>query len=319
MSVEAPLWLARATGVKPESVRLRRMRGSTSATLYQLWDGSGKVADRFVLRLFTLKPWLDEEPDLARHEAAALPEAAKTGLPVPQLLDYLPGPSPTSPDDPVGFGAPAVLMSWLPGRVELAPSDEEAWLRALAAVLARVHAHDGAGFAWLYGSWVAPQNVTVPAWAADVALWEAAVEAHRNWRPERDAGDSAFLHRDFHPLNLLFAGSGGSLRVTGVVDWVNACLGPVAVDVAHCRMDLVLLRGVAAADRFAGQYRQLTGNDVSDPYWDLDAVFDMAVPEASFHAPWADFGVAPMPAPLLRARVEEFVVRAVAGLGLKTN
>ena len=55
------------------------------------------------------------EPDLASHEAAALDEAERAGLPAPRLVAYA--------DNDVGFGAPVVLMSFIEGRIELQPRD----------------------------------------------------------------------------------------------------------------------------------------------------------------------------------------------------
>src|SRR5690606_17177870 len=116
-----------------------------------------------------------------------------------------------------------------PGRVELLPEDERAWLTGLAHMLCSVHEHAAPGFAWSYRSWVQPLNVAVPVDALDTRLWEAAVAAYAAWRSA--AVDRTFLHRDYHALNALFAGRGRSLRVVGVVDWVNACVGPAASDV----------------------------------------------------------------------------------------
>ena len=306
-------WLAEATGLKASSLRLTAMRGATSSTLYLLEDPFGASGQRFVLRLFTLKEWLAAEPDLARHEVAALSAAAGSGVTVPEPVSFLPGPSPEEPDDPAGFGAPAVLMTHLAGRVELTPSDEARWVRALAESLATIHSYPVRSFGWRYRSWVAVENVTVPAFAADRALWEAAVQAYRRWRPTEAA--ETFLHRDYHAMNLLFGGKGGGLRVAGVVDWVNACLGPAAADVSHCRIDLVKMKGPAAAELFLREYRAVRGGFVYDPVWDLEAVFDVAAPAADVHAPWREFGLAGLRAETVQERVEEHVRRALVELG----
>ncbi len=306
-------WLARATGIPSSTLRLKRMPGATSSSLYLVEDGSDSSNARYVLRLFTLEKWLTEEPDLAQHEAAALREAASTGLSVPELVDYLPGPSPVTPDDPAGFGAPAVLMTHLPGRVELTPRDEGRWLRCLGQALADVHAHHASGFGWRYRSWVRLENVRVPPYTRQTAMWEAAAETYRRWRPQEP--DEVFLHRDFHAMNVLFSGRGGGLTVTGVVDWVNACVGPAAADVSHCRMDLVKMKGVAAVEAFTEEYAAARGGFDYSPVWDLDAAFDVAVPDADVHAPWREFGLAGLQREGVQARVEELVTRALVDLG----
>lgn len=289
------------------------MPGASSSTLYLLEDVSGWSNARYVLRLFTLEGWLAKEPDLAHHEAAALREAASTGLSVPALVDYLPGPSPLVSFDPAGFGAPAVLMTHLPGRVELTPQDERRWLRCLARALADVHAHSARGFGWRYQSWVEAANVTVPNYTRLTTMWEAATEAYQRWRP--DDSDEVFLHRDFHAMNALFTGRAATLTLTGVVDWVNACVGPAAADVSHCRMDLVRMKGLAAADTFTQEYAAARGGFDYSPAWDLEAAFDVAVPEADVHGPWREFGLAGLRREGVQARVEELVTRALVDLG----
>jgi aminoglycoside phosphotransferase (APT) family kinase protein len=77
------------------------------------------------------------------------------------------------------------------------------------------------------------------------------------------------VHRDFHPGNVLWRRH----RVTGVVDWANACRGPWDVDVVHCRTNLIGLSRVEAADRFEAAYRSETGR-VLDPYWEMAAVLE---------------------------------------------
>ena len=309
----ARAWLAEATGIHEARLRLTRLRGSTSATLYRVTDAAPGSSRRFVLRLFTLASWLEREPDLARHEGAALTEAAAIGLPVPELVAYLPGPSLEDPSDPVGFGAPALLMTHLPGEVVLAPEDGDAWLRELARTLAAIHEHPAPGFAWTYESWVEPENVTVPAWTRRPGAWEAAIAAYRSWQP--DPSERTFLHRDYHQLNLLFEGTGAGIRTAGVVDWVNACLGPAAADVALCRSNLLQMKGRDAADAFLRHYREQRGGFDYDPAWDLEAVFDHG-PEPRSFRPWSEHGIAPVPTEELRRRVEDNVLRALADLGV---
>ena len=71
-----------------------------------------------------------------------------------------------------------------------------------------------------------------------------------------------FLHRDFHPGNVLWTGA----AVTGLVDWASAAIGPAAADVGHCRWNLARKLGLPAADRFLA----LTGV-AHHPYWDVAA------------------------------------------------
>lgn len=115
-------WLSRRIGSGAPGPAAERLAGGASSTVLALRDAAG--ASRFVLRLFDDRAWLAAEPDLVAHELAALAEAARTGLPVPEVVAA----------EPTGevFGAPAILTTYLPGRVVLAPGRPErwAWMRA---------------------------------------------------------------------------------------------------------------------------------------------------------------------------------------------
>lgn len=296
-------WLTEHAGQPGAAWTGRRLPGGTSSTVLAL--RAGEEEPRFVLRLLDNADWLTLEPDLVAHEAAALEEARRANLPVPRVVA-------TEPSGAV-FGAPALLMTSLPGRVLLAPEDGTRWTDLLASNLARIHAHDAPAFPWNYRSWLADADIVVPAWTDAPLAWEAALAELRRLRASlerRAARWTTFLHRDYHPLNLLFSGAGETLDVTAIVDWVNACVGPPEADVAHCRVNLTLMHGVAAADAFLAAYLRaaaLHGRGFEyDRAWDAEAVYEMGAP--AHHAPWAELGL-PSPGPAeLRRRVEELVL-----------
>lgn len=68
------------------------------------------------------------------------------------------------------------------------------------------------------------------------------------------AAPDAFIHRDFHPGNVLWQQG----KVTGVVDWQSASTGPAVMDVGHCRVNLFRY-GLDAADQFTASWEELTG------------------------------------------------------------
>ena len=78
-----------------------------------------------------------------------------------------------------------------------------------------------------------------------------------------------FIHRDFHPGNVLWSRG----RATGVVDWANACRGPWGCDLGICRRNLVDLGGPDAADRFVAAYESLTGREYH-PYWEIASILE---------------------------------------------
>jgi aminoglycoside phosphotransferase (APT) family kinase protein len=247
------------------------------------------------LRLFTNGDWLDREPDLAEHEAAALTHAARARVPVPTLIAHA-GAAET--------GVPALLMTRLPGTVDLRPRRRRVWLASLAEALAAIHATDVGDFRWQYSSWNTHREAAMPAWLADSTLWSGvlglAARRPTEYRP-------TFLHRDYHPTNVLWADA----RVSGVVDWVNACRGPAGVDVAHCRLNLALMYGVHHADDFLHAYIAAVGGYDHDPYWDVDDAMDWSLHDAVYYPPWRDFGLRSISRTALRARMREFLQSAV--------
>lgn len=292
----ARAWLAAALDAAPDEVRLEPMPGATSSSVYRVGAGRGRDADA-VLRLFDNAAWLADEPDLVFHEAAALDEAARAGCPAPRLIAW-------SAED-VGFGGPALLMSRLSGEVALLPSDQAAWIERLACTLAAIHRHPAAGLAWNYFPWFDPATAVVPAWSTDPLSWQRAIEITRRPAP---AAPTVFIHRDFHPVNVLWQDG----AISGIVDWVNACRGPASVDVALCRSNLAFMYGPAIADAFLAAYVQETPGFRQDPYWDLMSLLDWSLPKPAPYRPWAEFGMSGITVALMEARAEAHLASILA-------
>lgn len=297
LSDTARAWLSRATSFAPAQLRLQTLAGATSSSVSMVTAAGG--SERFVLRVLDNADWLAEEPDVAEHEAAALAQAQRAGLPAPRPVAIA--------GSEAGFGAPVVLMSFLAGSVQLRPADFDRWLAALAAQLARIHAHPAQALRWSFGSWVDVEALAPPAWSTMPAVWQTAID---RWRSGPPAEPAVFVHRDYHPVNVLWQGD----AVSGVVDWVSACRGPAGVDVAHCRTDLTLMYGPALAEGFLAAYRAAVPGYRHDPYWDIDSILDMCLPEPSYYPPWQDFGLAHIGMPELRRRIEAHLRAAVERL-----
>jgi aminoglycoside phosphotransferase (APT) family kinase protein len=156
-------------------------------------------------------------------------------------------------------------MTHLPGDVVWRPADRDGFLRRLAEVLPAVHG-TGVPSDPAIGPYepYALRVTRPPSWSARPGVWRRALDAFRGPAPE---AERRFLHRDYHPGNVLWTDG----AVSGIVDWVNASVGDPGVDVGHCRMNLAGALGLDAADRFLELYGGLTGRGEHHPYWDIVA------------------------------------------------
>jgi aminoglycoside phosphotransferase (APT) family kinase protein len=215
----------------------------------------GGGTERAVLRRYVRPDVNKEEPDSAAREERTLRFAQTLDLPTPRFLAA----------DHTGTRAavPAVLMSSLPGRVEWSPADSDRWLRRLAALLPPIHAGTPPpGLIRPFAPY-AQERYDPPGWARRPAMWERAVEIFHDPAP---AGPEVFIHRDFHPGNVLWRRG----AVTGVVDWQSAGIGPSSVDVGHCRGNL-LPYGRDVVDRFTACWEGITGLTYH-PWGDIIAI-----------------------------------------------
>ena len=157
-------------------------------------------------------------------------------------------------------------MTRLIGQVEWDPPRVEEFLRALAEPLPVIHAVRVAARVALPDYRPYPLRIRrPPAWAARADVWERAFGVVDSAPPGEER---LFVHRDYHPGNVLWEGG----RVSGIVDWVNASIGSPWADVGHCRVNIASELGQQAADRFLDLYRAVSGRtDDYDSYWDISA------------------------------------------------
>ena len=286
---EALRWVERAIGRGTEVVGARRLRGGTSAAVHLLrLRGAPAGLDAVVLRRFVRAEWLAEEPDLASHEGRVLEALRGAGLPVPECLAI----------DLEGgeCDVPAVLMTRVPGRIDLAPRDLASYLRQLASFLPALHQIGGTEGLPAYRPWFRPRPFEAPGWSARPELWQRANELAALPPPEFPA---TLIHRDYHPANTLWRYG----RLSGVTDWVNGCNGPSGIDVAHCCVNLSALFGIATADEFRAAYEAVAGVE-QHPYWDLLDALDTGPPASG---QWNDAGRLDLTNAVLRPRVEEYL------------
>ncbi|MEU2625286.1 alpha/beta fold hydrolase [Streptomyces sp. NPDC007157] len=287
-------WVAKQLGHGLSVTNSRLLCGGWSSQMRRLTldDGTDLVQRTFV------KPFFRHHgPGLLAREASVLAQlAGQEGIPAPDLVAV----------DATAEHCdhPTLLMSALPGRVRVDEDDLDRRLDLLAAQLVRVHGVVPDQRPRTYQAWTSPERVRTP----DGPLWERAVDVIRRDPPPYEG---CFLHRDFHPGNVLFTGAGPDLRITGVVDWVETSWGPADLDVAHCSTALALLHGPAYGLGFRERYEAHGGRDLADDpdhlYWRLLDALHYCPDAAKLAGPWHDLGRDDLTSAVLGERLEAYV------------
>lgn len=290
-------WVMDSVSSSSRVLSITRLYGGISSIIHGVSLEVDGLEKDFVLRQFDNQDWLREEPDLALHEAESLRFAVGTGLPTPQLI--------ASDDYGERCGVPAVLMTRLDGAVVLNPENQEEWLDGLAQALVQVHEMEADDFPWSYFSYNDIRTLETPGWVKHPQVWKTVIEYVKQPFP---AFRECFIHRDYHPTNVLWTDH----NVSGVVDWVNACRGPAGIDIGHCRVNLAQLFDVATADAFLTAYQRYASQLFRyDPYWDLLALTDILFGKPQVYAGWTAMGVTDLTEELIADRLEEYAASLV--------
>jgi aminoglycoside phosphotransferase (APT) family kinase protein len=272
----------------------RRLAGGITSSLHRLAVETRRgTRTQVVLRRWIPTDWDDtaDAPQLVEREGRILRRLESTDVPAPRLVAV----------DPTGesTGVPALLMTRVPGRIDLTPTDPKAWLRQMASMAVRIHELDvdAEPHRWR------EREVPVPAWTTRMADWRAAAEVAR--RPSA-AHEARFAHGDYQHFNLLW--QRGSL--TGVVDWVASFRGPADVDVGHCRLNLAVLYSAELAADFLSAYEADAGRRV-DPYWDIRCATAPAFEDWAAFIPIQVGGRVPFDRAGMHRRVDDHLAAAV--------
>ncbi|MFJ6479003.1 phosphotransferase family protein [Streptomyces sp. NPDC091682] len=279
-----------------------RLRGGWTSQMRRLDLGGPDGRRSLVLRSFVTPFYVRHAEGLLTREAAILRLLGDTGVPAATLVAV---------DATAQYcDHPSLLMSLLPGTVRLDERNATARAELLARQLVRIHQLPVAAAQRprTYQAWASPEGVSPPADTRRPELWRRAVDVIRQDPPEYRG---RFLHRDFHPGNVLFTGADEDLRISGVVDWVETSWGPADLDVAHCSTALALLHGVPAgmgfADRYVAAGGTLTEDHAAHLYWRLLDALGFAPDAEKVGVPWRELGRVDLTARVLTQRLEDYI------------
>lgn len=207
-------------------LEIEPMGGASTAALHRVTVETSRGAQTpVVLRRYVLADSAKEAPDIVAHEATALDLVRSAPVPTPTLLAA----------DMHGehADAPALIMSWRPGRPRWEAKNRHRFVADLADAMIAVATTSVPAATRVRSIAGYPQTgYDPPAWATRPKVWQRAVEIFHGPIP---SSDLCFVHRDFHPGNVLWTRS----KISGLVDWQTAGIGPASIDPGHCRLNLL--------------------------------------------------------------------------------
>lgn len=285
-----------------------RLRGGWTSEMRRL-DLCGPGGRRsLVLRSFVKPFFVRHAEGLLTREATVLRLLGDTDVPAATLAAV---------DATAQYcDRPSLLMSLLPGTVRLGDQGADDRADLLARQLVRIHQLPVTAQQRprTYQAWASPERVTPPAATERSELWQRAVDVIRQEPP---AYKGCFLHRDFHPGNVLFTGTDDDLQISGVVDWVETSWGQADLDVAHCSTALALLHGIPAGIRFADRYVAAGGTlaegGTAHLYWRLLDALSFAPDAEKVAVPWRELGRVDLTASVLTQRLERYIESLFSG------
>jgi aminoglycoside phosphotransferase (APT) family kinase protein len=292
---ETLAWVERTLGRGTRVVGWRRLTGGITSSIHRLTvERNGRRG------LYVLRRWV---PDAERPQDTAGAVASETAVLAALERTDVPAPRVIGSTTDAGHAGPAVLMTRVPGHVHLMPADRDRWLQQAAHMLTRIHALDIE--ARPFEPWIDPRGLSPIPDASRHDIWREAIALATTAPPPTP---TRFIHRDYQHFNLLWSRE----RLTGVVDWVQASVGPPDIDVGHFRLNLTLLFSADAADRFRQMYEAEAGRKV-DPWWDVHALLCYG-PDWKNFLPFQVDGRAPLDIHRMTSRVEDALERTLRRL-----
>jgi prepilin-type processing-associated H-X9-DG protein len=245
----------------PEATLLRTwpLKGGVSAqvTGLEIKRADGRPSKLIVRRHGNVD--LSHNPHIARDEFRLLQIAQSHGLAAPR---------PHYVDESCDlFPTPVLVIDYVDGETEFAPSDLSGYLSRMATQLARIHGvPDSPDLTFLprqdKGFGERPDVL-------DTAMSEDRIRdtLEATW-PLAQTNPPTLLHGDYWPGNILWQDG----HLAAVIDWEDARVGDPLSDLGNTRLEFFWAFGPDAMRDFTNHYTSQTALDLTNlPYWDLCA------------------------------------------------
>lgn len=238
-------------------VRTQRLRGGIGAHMLAVTverpDGTRQKVSVRRLR----GPNLESEPWGIEYEFGVLGLLERARIAAPRRLHL----------DAEGkhFGDPALVMTYLPGKANVAPNDVALWTDALAGMLCKVHAvtPQTADLSMLKPQDnrariedIASENRGDPFVEEIVSLLRSRCDSIQPLTP-------TLVHNDYWGGNTIWNRG----RLTGVIDWTHARIGDPRNDVSECRSALTIDHDKDVANAFLADYERHAGRTLTDMWF----------------------------------------------------
>jgi len=165
------------------------------------------------------------------------------------------------------LGSPVLVTKQIPGKQILAHPSNPLWAEkaaTVAVILARIHMCPcpdtliaNLPNALMQATWFL-KNDSIPdymqAYPDGVSIWNI---IHQEL-PKIKQTDPVIVHGDFWSGNILWDKS----QVSGILDWEDVSFGEAGLDIAYCRMEMILDGMDDAADTFLNTYETIMGKPV---------------------------------------------------------
>ncbi len=290
-------------------------RIAPQGTLVRAWALQGGVSARVTALEIARPDGRTEKVVVRRHGAVDRAHNPQVGEVEFGLLDMLRGAGVAAPRpyhlDRSGeiFPEPYIVIEYIEGQPEFAPTDVGALTAQLAAALGAIHRVDCSG---LDRSFLPRQEERFAARlrerapGADEAGDERRIrEALAGVWPLPQRNSPVLLHGDFWPGNVLWNAG----RLVAVIDWEDAAFGDPLADLANARLEMLWAFGLDTMEDFTEHYVALAVVDRTDlPYWDLCAALRPA-------AALGTWGLDEGTEKAMRAGLGGFIDRALDRLG----
>jgi aminoglycoside phosphotransferase (APT) family kinase protein len=255
-----------AQKIAPQSrlTRVWQLEGGVSAqvTVIEIERPDGQSQKLLVRRHGAAD--LKRNPNIAADEFKLLQMLQSAGLatPMPYYLDQ----------SGEIFATPYIVIEYIEGKPEFAPSNLTDFIHQLGAHLSTIHSIDCTNLDLSFlpkQQEVFAEILRERSSNLDESLDEGCVRntLHAVWPIPQD-NESVLLHGDFWPGNTLWKDG----QLVAVIDWEDAAIGDPLADVANARLEVLWAFGVDAMHSFTHHYRSMTAiNFTNLSYWDLVA------------------------------------------------